>query len=142
MGKYNRKLIEGAIISYFGSKKKCAKALGFSESTLSRNLKNLPEPFIQRLKGIGVVFGDHTLVRVSGMKDNASSKQKIDSEKAYVAGESINQVGILADRTFVQALVDRLGHIDTVFDKHVQVMGELREEVGKLKEKIWWLEKK
>ena len=78
MSKYNRKLIEGAIISYFGSKKKCAEALGFSESTLSRNLKNLPEPFIQRLKGIGVVVGKNIT------KDSATS---------YITGGDVNQSG-------------------------------------------------
>ena len=56
MPKITRKIVEGAIISHFGSKKKCAEILGFSESTLSRNLKNLPESFIQRLKGVGVPF--------------------------------------------------------------------------------------
>jgi len=57
MVKYTRDQIEVAIKLYFGSKKKCAKALGISESTLSRNLNKLSNSFIQRLKGVGVLIG-------------------------------------------------------------------------------------
>lgn len=57
MAKFTRDEIELAINLHFGSKKKCAKALGITESTLSRNLKKLSNAFIQRLQGIGVVLG-------------------------------------------------------------------------------------
>ena len=56
---YTRERVESAIILHFGIKQpkiKCSQALRITQSTLSRNLKKLTPAFIQRLKGIGVVF--------------------------------------------------------------------------------------
>ena len=61
MSKYTRKETEIAIIAHFGekdTKKKLAESLKLSQSQISRNLKNLPEAFIQRLKGVGVPLGN------------------------------------------------------------------------------------
>ena len=67
---YTREQVESAIILHFGIKQpkiKCSKALGITQSTVSRNLKKLTPAFIQRLKGVGVVFDNHIVKEEVGL---------------------------------------------------------------------------
>ncbi|HDY86499.1 MAG TPA: hypothetical protein ENH82_00105 [bacterium] len=82
---YTRELVESAIILHFGIKQpkiKCAGVLGITQSTLSRNLKKLTPAFIQRLKGVGIVF------------DNPTVKEK---EIEYAGMTLVKQVKLLEE---------------------------------------------
>ena len=75
---YTREQVESAIILHFGiiqPKIKCARALGITQSTVSRNLKKLTPAFIQRLKGIGVVL-DNPIVKEKEVVGLSLDEQK------------------------------------------------------------------
>ena len=79
---YTREQVESAIILHFGiiqPKIKCAEALGITQSTVSRNLKKLTPAFIQRLKGIGVVFDNPIINAFSNAFSSASVRDENSS---------------------------------------------------------------